>query len=334
MICHKCGSENLARAAHCSICGAMQIALPKGGGIEPIPAGLLRPQAAKPAPRAPVVEEPLAHAFDADAYAAAIGPKATDYYLDEFEKLHDGRSAAWHWPAFFVTLFWLMRRRMWGKAAIYVVGSWVLSLFGSVMFAVSAWLGAVYQLALAIGFFVVPAMVANRLYFQHCTRLIENATKEARNRDQALGIVSGRGGTSGGAFALALVVVLIGFVGILAAVALPAYQDYTIRAKATEVIVAMAPSRVAVHEYHERTGRLPATLQETGVGYPSASRYGSAVEYDAATGTISTRATLSSTVSASIVMKPLLSSDGRLSWSCGSPDLAAKFLPQTCRAAP
>lgn len=335
MVCHKCGSENVGRASICSTCGATLISMPKGSGrIEPIPSALLQSS------RLPVVssefpsDELPPGAFDADAYAAAIGPKATEYYLDEFEEIHRGGNGSWHWPAFFVTLFWLMRRRMWGKAVLYIVISWLLSIVGAGLVAASPGLGAVYQIALMIAFFVVPAKFANRLYFKHCTRLIEAAKQSARSRDHALGIVGGKGGTSGAAFAFALVFVFVGVVGMLAAVAIPAYQDYTMRAKATEVIVAMAPSRVAINEYYDRTGRLPATLQDTGVGYPSASRYGSAVEYDAGSGAISTRAELSASVKALIVMRPLLSKDGRMTWSCGSPDLAAKYLPKTCRATP
>src|SRR4051812_8384496 len=46
-------------------------------------------------------------------YQAAIGPN-TGYYLEHFERLDAGGSkAGWHWPAFFVTTYWFIYRKMW-----------------------------------------------------------------------------------------------------------------------------------------------------------------------------------------------------------------------------
>jgi len=330
MICHKCGSENLDRASICSTCGATLIAMPKGskGGIEPIPSTLLQP--AKP--RDDASAEPGPNTFDAEAYAAAIGPKANDYYLRQFASLHDGHSAAWHWPAFFVTLFWLASRRMWGNVGLYIVGSWLLTILGAGLAAVSPVLAGLYNLGLFIALFVVPALFANKLYYRHCTKLIEQTKRSARNRDHALGVIGGKGGTSGAAIAIVLAIMVIPGIGILAAIALPAYQDYTLRAKANEVVVSMAPSRVAVHEFYNHNGRLPVSLQETGMGVGAPSRYGSSVQYDATSGAITVHAVLSNTVAGAVVMKPKLSQGGQIRWSCGSPDLAVKYLPQSCRA--
>src|SRR2546426_10375118 len=58
-------------------------------------------------------------------------------------------------------------------------------------------------------------------------------------------------------FTLIELMIVVAIIGILAAVALPAYQDYTIRAKLSEVILAMSSGRTSVPEVYQSG---PATL--------------------------------------------------------------------------
>jgi type IV pilus assembly protein PilA len=60
-------------------------------------------------------------------------------------------------------------------------------------------------------------------------------------------------------FTLIELMIVIAIVGILAAVALPAYQDYTVRAKLSGAIARGAESKTSVSEYYAATGRIPAT---------------------------------------------------------------------------
>src|SRR5690606_28271216 len=55
-------------------------------------------------------------------YRAVIGRNA-EYYLERFRGFDAAgkAGASWHWPAFFITFFWLLYRKMWGAAAAYVV---------------------------------------------------------------------------------------------------------------------------------------------------------------------------------------------------------------------
>ncbi len=59
-------------------------------------------------------------------------------------------------------------------------------------------------------------------------------------------------------FTLIELMIVVAIIGILAAVALPAYQDYTIRARLSEVLVALSSSKVQVAEVYESTGAMPA----------------------------------------------------------------------------
>lgn len=57
-------------------------------------------------------------------------------------------------------------------------------------------------------------------------------------------------------FTLIELMIVVAIIGILAAVALPAYQDYTARAKISEVVVQMAAAKTGVAEYYATTGKL------------------------------------------------------------------------------
>lgn len=58
-------------------------------------------------------------------------------------------------------------------------------------------------------------------------------------------------------FTLIELMIVVAIIGILAAIAIPAYQDYTIRAKMSEAITALAPPKVAIAEYRLSEGNYP-----------------------------------------------------------------------------
>jgi len=66
-------------------------------------------------------------------------------------------------------------------------------------------------------------------------------------------------------FTLIELMIVVAIIGILAAIALPAYQDYTNRAKMTEVLTFASAGRTAVAEYFQSTGTLPANNTEAGL---------------------------------------------------------------------
>lgn len=66
-------------------------------------------------------------------------------------------------------------------------------------------------------------------------------------------------------FTLIELMIVVAIIGILAAIALPAYQDYTNRAKMTEVIGFASSGKTAVAEFYQSTGALPANNEEAGL---------------------------------------------------------------------
>ena len=66
-------------------------------------------------------------------------------------------------------------------------------------------------------------------------------------------------------FTLIELMIVVAIIGILAAVAIPAYQDYTIRAKITEGIVAASAAKTSISEYYVSQGSMPADQTEAGM---------------------------------------------------------------------
>jgi type IV pilus assembly protein PilA len=131
-------------------------------------------------------------------------------------------------------------------------------------------------------------------------------------------------------FTLIELMIVVAIIGILAAVALPAYQDYTIRAKMSEVVLAASGFKTTIAEKMQSDGTNASagagmTVQATGkVGGGSV----------AATGTISIFGTAAGVGTViTIVLAPTLNSaDGKVTWACTTPDTTLwKYVPAECR---
>jgi type IV pilus assembly protein PilA len=66
-------------------------------------------------------------------------------------------------------------------------------------------------------------------------------------------------------FTLIELMIVIAIVGILAAIALPAYQDYTVRAKVSEAMVNLAEAKTTVAEFYSANNRFPADAAVAGL---------------------------------------------------------------------
>jgi len=78
-------------------------------------------------------------------------------------------------------------------------------------------------------------------------------------------------------FTLIELMIVIAIVGILAAIALPAYQDYIVRSKLTEPLAALAEAKTTVAEYVATNGRFPTSGNEIAFGINTAPRSASDV---------------------------------------------------------
>ena len=132
-------------------------------------------------------------------------------------------------------------------------------------------------------------------------------------------------------FTLIELMIVVAIIGILAAVAIPAYQDYATRSKMTEVLVMSEPAKLAVAESASSLGALAdVTLANSGYAFPGDTDYVSDVTIEDATGMVTVTSTVPN-AAGTVTLTPNDVGSGQLTWVCASPDIDAKYLPANCR---
>jgi type IV pilus assembly protein PilA len=135
-------------------------------------------------------------------------------------------------------------------------------------------------------------------------------------------------------FTLIELMIVVAIIGILAAIAIPAYQDYTIRAQVTEGLNLASGSKVAVAEYFQNTGAFPTDNTQAGVPVATTitGNYVTGVDVNAA-GVIVV--TYGNTAHANIATKTVeldaASTGGSVTWACTGGDVADNYRPSSCR---
>ena len=146
-------------------------------------------------------------------------------------------------------------------------------------------------------------------------------------------------------FTLIELMIVVAIIGILAAVALPAYQDYTIRAKMSEVILALSACRTSITEVYQTGGTAPGANSWGCENVTS--KYVAALSTDANGVVIATVQAISNSVDGSCVtLIPMINAtttavataggnmgEGLYGWICGGTgtNVAANYLPGSCR---
>ena len=137
-------------------------------------------------------------------------------------------------------------------------------------------------------------------------------------------------------FTLIELMIVVAIIGILAAIAIPAYQDYTIRAQVSEGLNLSGGAKAAVTEYFQDRGTMPSDNSEAGLA-PAGDIKGKYVwSVTVTTGVIdieyggSAHATIDGKA---IQLTPNTSAAGSVQWDCASAsaEVANKHLPASCR---
>lgn len=269
-------------------------------------------------------------------YKAILGPKNQDYYLRQFAKFDSAgkASATWHWPAFFVTFYWFLYRKMWLHALLYFVSPYLLMIVLGIVGAVVGQsagpiLGLGYVLYLAVIFIFLP-MYANAYYYKQCSKKIAETRASSHEEQRQLGELSGKGGTSNVAVIFIFIFVFVAVIGILAAIAIPAYQDYVTRARMAEAVSVGNSASAKVADYYYQNQRAPGSLAEAGF-VAQLSPAIKEVGVNSQDGVISITMASGPVNGKTLLFVPSVDADKRLVWKCMSQEILDRYLPLQCR---
>jgi type IV pilus assembly protein PilA len=150
-------------------------------------------------------------------------------------------------------------------------------------------------------------------------------------------------------FTLIELMIVVAIIGILAAIAIPAYQDYTVRAQVTEGMNLASPVETGIAEYFANTGSFPTALSSVGISSAPTGKYVSAVGITAGAIVVTYGLQANSNVATTnLTFTPYTDANNDVIWVCGlhTPPVGAtigtnvtagattvkdKYLPQTCR---
>jgi TM2 domain-containing membrane protein YozV/Tfp pilus assembly major pilin PilA len=193
-------------------------------------------------------------------------------------------------------------------------------------FYLGQWWGVFYLL-----FFwtLIPDLVA---FIEALVFLFTNDQKwDARHND-------GMPGTDGsGAVAAVLVGVVaffvaIAFIGILAAIAIPAFQDFKTRATLMQALDLGRQATAAVDRYFQQHQELPSSLEEAGFQLPAdAHLIVAAITLDAQAATLRITPQLRNAPGAELDLSVERGPGGALQWHCSGVKLRTRLLPPECR---
>ena len=139
-------------------------------------------------------------------------------------------------------------------------------------------------------------------------------------------------------FTLIELMIVVAIIGILAAIAIPAYQDYTIRAQVSEGLNLAAGAKAAITEYYQNNGVMPGTNANAGISASNTitGNYVSdvAVQANGLVQVTYNGPRVNQIISGDMLVLSPTTNTGSVEWACkagGASALDPKYLPSTCR---
>lgn len=155
-------------------------------------------------------------------------------------------------------------------------------------------------------------------------------------------------------FTLIELMIVVAIIGILAAIAIPAYEDYVVRSQATEGVTLSGSVKLAIAEYYAESGSWPKDLTAAGLenAHPPSGKYTKSVTVKDGLIVVSYGVDASDAItkagSPTLGIAPAVTDSGQLVWVCGysaapagatlaadpseATSIKAKYLPGVCRS--
>lgn len=329
MLCDKCGSSLSPDARFCGKCGSQvpSFETPSSTLVTPVK-NVPSISLGETSPAVPTTTD---EGGLTEMYKAFIGPKKAHYYVPIFERFDNGASVmSWNWPAAFITQFWMVYRGMflWGFLW-YPILSILSSLVIMAPFRMAT--GDSDYLIIIPASIVVMGLFSNKIFHGHVRRIIDKSGQRGLSDQQRREWLIRKGASN---FIIVFIVIFVGIVipiGILAAIAIPAYQDYIVRAKVTDGLTRVAAVKDTYLEYVTKNKEWPVSMGALGLPEEWVS-YGVSI----ASVTIGTQHELRVTYNEktiagkTIIFIPSVENDS-LVWICQAETLPQKYAPVACR---
>lgn len=135
-------------------------------------------------------------------------------------------------------------------------------------------------------------------------------------------------------FTLIELMIVIAIIGILAAIAIPAYQDYVIRSQVTEGLSLGEGAKSSVWDFESNTGRWPTNNSSAGLAAKGSINGNYVSQVDVTGGSVAVTfggSRVNKAIDTKVLQLSPITTPGSIPWKCKSDQIANKYLPTNCR---